>query len=89
MLGIERLFTRTNDGVSVYPREIGRGALRQNASAVIFSPNYPSNVAEPSQADRDITTELRRALATVSVCVLDHTIVGASDAVSMAERDLL
>jgi DNA repair protein RadC len=46
-------------------------------------------VAEPSQADREITHELKRALALIEVRVLDHFIVGDGAPVSFAERGLL
>ncbi len=45
------MFRGTIDGASVYPREVVKEALRQNAAAVILSHNHPSGVAEPSQAD--------------------------------------
>jgi len=46
-------------------------------------------VAEPSQADRDITAELKRALALIDVRVLDHFIVGSGAPTSLAMRGLL
>lgn len=89
ILGVEKLFTGTLDGASVYPREVVRAALRLNASAVVFAHNHPSGVAEPSSADRAITAELRKALALIGVRVLDHVVVAATETTSMAERGLL
>lgn len=89
ILGVERLFTGTLDAASVYPREVVRAALRLNASAVVFAHNHPSGLAEPSSADRAITAELRKALELVSVRLLDHVVVGATEAVSMAERGFI
>lgn len=89
ILGVEKLFTGTLDGASVYPREVVRAALRLNASAVVFAHNHPSGVPEPSAADRAITTELRKALALIEVRVLDHVVVAATETTSMAERGLL
>lgn len=89
ILGVEKLFTGTLDGASVYPREVVRAALRLNASAVVFAHNHPSGVAEPSSADRAITAELRKALALIEVRVLDHVVVAATETTSMAERGLL
>ncbi|HEX5636806.1 MAG TPA: JAB domain-containing protein, partial [Gammaproteobacteria bacterium] len=45
-------------------------------------------VAEPSQADQNITRRLQDALALIDVRVLDHFVVG-DDVVSFAERGLL
>lgn len=85
----EELFQGTIDGASVYPREVVKRALTHNAAAVILAHNHPSGVAEPSQADRRITTRLREALDLVAVRVLDHMVVGDGEVVSFAERGWL
>lgn len=89
VIAFEILFTGTIDGASVHPREVVKQALRRNAAAVIFSHNHPSGVPEPSQADRDITGQLKEALRYVDVRVLDHVIVGGNSTVSFAERGLI
>jgi DNA repair protein RadC len=55
-------------------------------SAAVLGHNHPSGVAEPSAADRQLTTALKQALALVEVRLLDHFVVGDGPAVSMAER---
>ena len=80
------LFQGTIDGASVHPREVVREALAHNAAAVILAHNHPSDVAEPSDADRRITGRLKDALELIDVRVLDHIVVGDVDAVSLAER---
>lgn len=82
-----KLFRGTIDGASVHPREVVKEALANNAAAVIFAHNHPSGVAEPSEADKHITTRLKDALALVDIRVLDHLIVG-DEIVSFAERGL-
>ena len=89
ILAFEILFNGSLTGASVYPREVVKRALQHNAAAVIFSHNHPSGVPEPSHADRDITTELQRALRLVEVRVLDHIIVGGNKTTSLAQRGLL
>jgi len=89
VLAFEEMFRGTIDGASVHPREVVRRALQHNAAALILCHNHPSGVAEPSQADRDITTRLREALALVDVRVLDHLIVGDPGCCSMARRGLM
>jgi len=83
------LFQGTLAGASVYPREVVKQALSFNAAAVIFAHNHPSGVAEPSQADKQITQQLRKALGVVEIRVLDHIIVGDGYCVSFTERGLL
>ncbi len=85
----EELFRGTLTQTSVYPREVVKSALQQNAAAVIFSHNHPSGVAEPSRADELLTQNLKQALALVDVKVLDHFIVAEASILSFAERGLL
>jgi DNA repair protein RadC len=89
LLLYKELFQGTIDGASVYPREVVKQVLKINAAAVIFAHNHPSGVAEPSQADRHITQQLRDALALVEVRVLDHFVVGEGEVTSFAERGWL
>ncbi len=88
VIRFEKLFHGTIDGASVYPREVVRRAIEANAAAVIFAHNHPSGVAEPSQADQQITNRLQQALALIDVRVLDHMVIG-DEVVSFAERGLL
>ncbi|MXS17987.1 RadC family protein [Pseudomonas oryzihabitans] len=87
VLAFEALFHGTIDGASVYPRQVVKRALAHNAAAVILTHNHnhPSGIAEPSQADRLLTTRLKDALMLVDVRVLDHFIVGDGEPLSMAE----
>lgn len=71
---------------SVYPREIIKSALKHHAAAVILAHNHPSGVAEPSAADLSLTRHLKKALALVDIRLLDHLIVTANRAISLAER---
>jgi DNA repair protein RadC len=85
----EDLFKGTLNQTNVYPREVVRSALRNNAAAVILCHNHPSGNAEPSNADTRITATLKAALALVDVRVLDHFIVAGPNICSMAERCLV
>lgn len=88
-LAFERMFVGTLTQTSVYPREVVLAALRHNAAAVILAHNHPSGSVQPSRADEALTQTLKAALAIVDVRVLDHVIVGASKALSMAELGLV
>lgn len=89
MIAFEELFRGTIDGTEVHPREVVRRCLQHNAAAVIFGHNHPSGVAEPSTADRQITTRLQEALRLIDVRVLDHFIVGDGVPLSFAARGLI
>ena len=89
VIAFEELFQGTIDGASVHPREVVRAALKHNAAALIFAHNHPSGVAEPSDADRRLTSRLKDALALVDIRVLDHFVVGDGEVASFAERGWL
>lgn len=86
VIACEVLFRGSVSGCAVHPRVITRYALKLNAAAVILAHNHPSGVCEPSESDKSITAEIREALNLVEVRVLDHFVVGAEEATSMAER---
>lgn len=85
----EILFTGTVSQVSVYPREVIKRALANNASAVVLYHNHPSGSLEPSRADCKLTSDLKSALDLVDVRVIDHIIVAATGTRSFAEAGLL
>jgi DNA repair protein RadC len=89
VIEIVELFRGTLSQTAVYPREVVIEALKRNAAAVIVAHNHPSNVAQPSAADRLLTNSLKSALALVDVQVLDHFIVTRTETASFAEMGLL
>jgi DNA repair protein RadC len=86
VISLDEMFTGTINGASVHPREIIKRALSHNAAAVILAHNHPSGVAEPSEADKQLTRKLSDALGLIDVRVLDHFVIGDGEAVSFAER---
>lgn len=90
LIGSEELFRGTLTQTSVYPREVVKRALANNAGAVILAHNHPSGLAEPSRADEVLTSSLKQALALIDVKLLDHFIVTAgAEPLSFAERGLI
>jgi DNA repair protein RadC len=89
LIVLEEMFRGTLTQTSVYPREVVVRALALNAASVVLAHNHPSGSAQASRADEAITQTLKAALALVDVRVLDHFIVTATQAVSMAELGLM
>ncbi len=89
LLAARELFRGTLAQTSVYPREVVKAALAENAAGVIFAHNHPSGLAEPSRADELLTSSLKQALALVDIRTLDHFVVAGQRVVSFAERGLL
>ncbi|RKS86006.1 DNA replication and repair protein RadC [Orbus hercynius] len=85
----KEMFVGTYNSVEVHPREIIREALKHNAAALILAHNHPSGVAEPSQADRNITYQIEKACDLVDIRIIDHFVIGKGEYVSFAERGWL
>lgn len=66
-------------------RRLIENAILSSASSVILAHNHPSGIALPSQDDYTATDNVRRALSTIGVDLLDHIIVADNDYVSMAD----
>lgn len=89
LIAVERLFSGSVDGAEVHPRVVVQRALALNAVAVMLAHNHPSGNPEPSPADQLLTTRLKEALGLVDIRVLDHFVVTAAEAVSLATRGLM
>ncbi len=89
MIADEVLFFGSLSQTSVHPREVVKRALHYNAASVILAHNHPASQVLPSEADKALTRTLKDALGLVEVLVLDHVIVGANQAFSFAENNLL
>ena len=73
----------------VHPREVFKPAVRESASAIILVHNHPSGDPTPSQDDKQITNELKRAAGTLGLQILDHIILSKDKVLSMAEERIL
>lgn len=89
IIGEQILASGTIDSASIYPREVVKACLFENAAAVIFAHNHPSGSLTPSNADQKITKDLIEALNTVDIRVFDHVIVSSQGTVSMTELGMI
>lgn len=58
------------------PLEIFRPVIVSAAYAFVLAHNHPSGDPNPSQADRNITSQLREGAEILQVRFLDHVVVG-------------
>jgi len=79
----------TINQAAVTPREVIKNALLSGASGVIIAHNHPSGNPEPSQADRNLTSELKKALNIMGIQLQDHLIVGEDRFYSFSETGCL
>jgi DNA repair protein RadC len=73
----------------VHPREVFKPAIRESASSLILVHNHPSGDPTPSQEDKTITGELKKAAETLGLRILDHVILSNDRALSMAQEKML
>ena len=83
------MFTGTINAAAVYPRELVKQALADNAAAVILVHNHPSGNPKPSPADITLTRDVKKAMELVDIQVLDHFIVADNQVCSLAQQGLL
>lgn len=83
------LHTGTVDQVMLHPRTVVETAIRHNAHAVILTHNHPSGIAEPSQADLDITKRIGAALYMIGIKLVDHLIFAAGGVFSITRECLI
>ncbi|MGY0147502.1 RadC family protein [Edwardsiella tarda] len=89
LIAHETLFTGTISHTQVHPREVVKAGLKHNAAAIIVAHCHPSGHAEPSNADRQVTTRIQQALDLVDIRLLDHLVVSGMAVISFAERGWL
>ena len=87
VLSFEIIMTGSVDSVGLSVRDIVSKAIKSNATAVVIAHNHPGGIALPSKQDIIVTKELKSALSTISVELLDHIIMSTEDYVSMASSD--
>jgi DNA repair protein RadC len=89
MIAFEEMFRGTLTQTSVYPREVVKAAVRNEAYAIVIAHNHPSGSSQPSQADIALTRRLKESVGLVDVRLVDHIIVAAGQGHSMAQRGLV
>lgn len=85
--GIEEAHKGTVASVEVHPREVFKGALAANSTAVILAHNHPSGSPEQSREDILLTRRLVEAGKILGVPVLDHVIVARGGCTSIRGQD--
>ena len=89
ILKMEELFEGTLSTSAVYPREVVRRALVNDAAALVFVHNHPSGNPNPSQDDLTITKKLKKDAQTIDMSVHDHLIIAGNGVYSFADHGLI
>lgn len=89
LIKVETVSHGTINEAHIYPREIVKLVLDNNANAVILAHNHPGGSQQPSNSDLEVTKKITSALKTINVSVIDHIIVADDNFTSFAEKGLL
>jgi len=80
------VFTGTANKCQVHPREIFQRAVLVGSVAIILGHNHPSDgEVIPSEDDRNVTNQLKKAGDMLGIKVLDHVIVNDTGFYSFTE----
>lgn len=86
VLGKEMLTAGSLEKTVIDTARILRRAIEKQSTAVILVHNHPSGDPAPSRADILQTEQVKKALATVEITLLDHIIVAGDRFYSFAEE---
>ena len=89
VISSEILFSGTLTTAAVYPREIIKRALEENAAAILVGHNHPSGNKQPSSDDLAITKKIKAACQTVDIAFHDHVIVTSEGFYSFSDLGVI
>ena len=83
VINAQKICEGTVNETVVYPANVVKSALQNNASRVILAHNHPGGKLKPSLDDLNITRILKQALDTVGIGLADHIIVADDKYISV------
>lgn len=88
-LHFEVIFTGSITSCPVTIKEVLRQTLAHHAVNIVIAHNHPNSTPTPSQADLQLTQQLKQACTLLDVTLVDHVIVGQNSTASFAEQGML
>jgi len=89
IIKMEEVFEGTLSKSAVYPREVVKRALDNEAASLVFVHNHPSGNPKPSKEDLTITNKLKEAAQSIDVAIHDHLIIAGNEVYSFADHGLI
>ena len=89
VLAFEESSSGTLDRSSIYPREIYKRVIMENAKSIIIAHNHPSGNTRPSKCDIDITNEIAKGLKNFGALLIEHIIITRDSYFSFLEEGLI
>lgn len=79
LIGEEIMQRGTINQVAIHPREVVKLAMDKKAAAIIMVHNHPSGDVKPSRADIEITKQIKQALESINIQLIDHVVISKND----------
>lgn len=89
VIGMYEISTGSTSGTTCDPKLIFVAALKTNAHGLIVAHNHPSGSLKPSQADIELTDELKEWGNFLRIPLLDHIILTSESFFSFANESFL
>jgi len=86
---IELVTLGTLNASLVHPRETFRRAVIEGTAQIMIAHNHPSGSNEPSEEDKAITQQLKKAGEILGIELIDHIIFTQDNYLSLKEKNLL
>lgn len=85
IVSLEVVSIGTLSATLVHPREVFKGALLANCSAIALAHAHPSGDPTPSNEDLALTRQLMEGGELLGIRVVDHVVLGDENHVSLRE----
>lgn len=89
LIGKEMMSSGGLESTLIDCKSIVRKSLEKKASGLILVHNHPSGSALPGVADINQTKNLKMALATCDISLIDHVVIGEGNYYSFADEQLV
>jgi DNA repair protein RadC len=89
VLGVYRVSSGGITSTIADPRLIIAVALKTAAVGIIIAHNHPSGNVRPSEADKNLTKNLKEIASILDIKLVDHLIISEACYYSFAENDML
>ena len=89
VIAFEESSSGTLDRSSIYPREIYKRVIMENAKSIIIAHNHPSGNTCPSKCDIDITNEISKGLKNFGALLLEHITITRDSYFSFLQEGLI
>ncbi len=89
LIECKELFYGTVDNSRVYPREVVKLALLNNATGIILVHNHPAGGNKESRADIKLSEHIGQCASLFDIELIDHLIVCKGEVVSLVEQGVI